>query len=80
VQPFYLHASHTVQLAVVFAAFVRPTAEVTLGAEHQRYEWLTVERALERFAWPREGEALRQIVKLLAAGDAGAVEDVLRVK
>jgi 8-oxo-dGTP pyrophosphatase MutT (NUDIX family) len=80
VQPFYLHRSHTVQLAVVFAAFVDEPAAVTLGTEHQRAEWLTVAEALERFQWPREREALREIAHLLRTGDAGPVEDVLRVR
>ena len=80
VQPFYLHRSHTVQLAVVFAAFVDEPAMLTLGGEHQRAEWLSVDDALERFQWPREREALREIVHLLRTGDAGPVEDVLRVK
>jgi len=80
VQPFYLHRSHTVQLAVVFAAFVDEPATLTLGAEHQRGEWLSVDDALERFQWPREREALREIAHLLRTGDAGPVEDVLRVK
>lgn len=80
VQPFYLHTSHVVQLAVVFAAFIDEPAAVTLGPEHTRSEWLPVEGALDRFAWPREREALREIVQLLHSGNAGAVEDVLRVR
>jgi type II secretory ATPase GspE/PulE/Tfp pilus assembly ATPase PilB-like protein/8-oxo-dGTP pyrophosphatase MutT (NUDIX family) len=80
VQPFYLHRSHTVQLAVVFAAFVDEPGTFTLGAEHQRAEWLSVDEALERFQWPREREALREIAHLLRTGDAGPVEDVLRIK
>ena len=79
VQPFYLHAFGMVQLAVVFCAFVAEPATVVLGPEHQAHEWLNVEEALGRFVWPREREALREIVHLLAAGDAGPVEDVLRV-
>jgi dATP pyrophosphohydrolase len=79
VQPFYLHKTHTVELAVVFAAFVTPGAEVSLSEEHSRSEWLTPERALERFAWPRERAALRDILQLLQGGNAGPVEDVLRV-
>jgi 8-oxo-dGTP pyrophosphatase MutT (NUDIX family) len=79
VQPFYLHTTHTVQMAVVFAAFVDEPGEVTTGPEHARAEWLNVGAALERFAWPREREALRDIVHLLHAGNAGPVEDVLRV-
>lgn len=79
VQPFYLHKSHTVELAVVFAAFVDPAAEIALGDEHMQAEWLVPDRALERFVWPRERAALRDILQLLQSGDAGPVEDVLRV-
>ena len=79
VQPFYLHKIHSVELAVVFAAFVTPGAEIRLSEEHSRSEWLTPERALERFVWPRERAALRDILQLLQGGNAGPVEDVLRV-
>jgi type II secretory ATPase GspE/PulE/Tfp pilus assembly ATPase PilB-like protein/8-oxo-dGTP pyrophosphatase MutT (NUDIX family) len=80
VQPYYLKATETVQLAVVFAAFVTEPSNVTLGGEHQRFEWLDVDAALARFAWPRERVALTEIVSLLREGDAGAVDDVLRVR
>jgi hypothetical protein len=43
------------------------------------YEWLTPEAALERFVWPRERTALREVMQLLRGGDAGPVEDVMRV-
>ena len=75
VQPFYLHRSRTVELAVVFAAYVEHTASVVLGPEHSRAEWLTPEQALARFAWPRERSPLREIMQLLSSGDAGPVED-----
>jgi 8-oxo-dGTP pyrophosphatase MutT (NUDIX family) len=78
-QPFYLHATGVVQVAVVFAAFVREPGAVTLGDEHQRHEWLTMADAATRFVWPREREALTHIQVLLGGGDAGPVEDVLRV-
>ena len=42
----------TLQLAVVFAAFVDGNGDVVLGEEHQRHEWLTVDDALARFAFP----------------------------
>jgi 8-oxo-dGTP pyrophosphatase MutT (NUDIX family) len=79
VQAFYLHMFQAVQMAIVFAAFVDEPAEVTLGEEHQRFEWLSPDEALERFVWPREREALTHIRHLLKGGDAGPVEDVLRV-
>jgi len=79
VQPFYLHGMQTVQLAVVFAAFVDEPGDVTLASEHRGYAWLTVAEAADRFLWPRERVALGEIVALLGSGDAGPAEDVLRV-
>jgi 8-oxo-dGTP pyrophosphatase MutT (NUDIX family) len=79
VQPFYLHSFSAVQLSIVFAAFIDEPAEVKLGPEHQAYEWLSPLEAGSRFIWPREREALSYVTHLLAGGDAGPVEDVLRV-
>lgn len=79
VHSFYLHASDTVMMAVVFAAVVRDGA-LSLGEEHVRGEWLSIEDAAARFAWPRARVNIRDIAHLLRDGDAGAVEDVLRVK
>jgi 8-oxo-dGTP pyrophosphatase MutT (NUDIX family) len=79
VNPFYL--AGTVQLAVVFAAVVDTAAPApVLSEEHARAEWLPIERALDRLAWPRERQALRDAAHLLRTGDAGPVEDVLRVR
>ena len=80
VQPFYIRRTRTMQLAVVFAAFVAEPGTVTIGDEHQRSEWLSVDAALARFAFPGERASLREVVELLAAGDAGPVEDVMRVR
>ena len=79
VSSFYLHHSHTIQMCITFAAFVADDAEVTLSEEHHRFEWLTVDGACDRFTWPREAHALRDAYHLLARGDAGPVEDVLRI-
>ena len=79
VNPFYIHATGAVQLAVVFAVFV-DTDTVTLGVEHDTYEWLSPTAAHRRFTWPRESEALRHIQHLLKGGNAGLVEDVLRIR
>jgi 8-oxo-dGTP pyrophosphatase MutT (NUDIX family) len=79
VSAFFLHASQTIQLAIVFAAFVDDSSEVNLSEEHQRFDWLPVDEACNRFTWPRAAQALRDARHLLARGDAGPVEDVLRV-
>ncbi|HMF88474.1 MAG TPA: ATPase, T2SS/T4P/T4SS family, partial [Gemmatimonadaceae bacterium] len=79
VNSFYLHAKRTIQMCIVFAAFVDDDAVVMLGEEHQRSEWLSVDAACERYTWPREAHSLRDAHRLLASGDAGPVEDVLRI-
>ena len=79
VSSFFLHTSQTIQMAIVFAAFVEADSDVTLSDEHQRFEWLSVDEACNRFTWPRAAQALEDARRLLARGDAGPVEDVLRV-
>ena len=77
-QPFYLHRLSTVQMAVVFVAFVG-TGDLTLSAEHDQADWLAPDEAMGMLSWPRSVSALRDLVQVFHAGDAGPVEDVLRV-
>jgi 8-oxo-dGTP pyrophosphatase MutT (NUDIX family) len=79
VELFYQHRADEVALVPVFAAFVEPDAPVQLGGEHDSYEWLPPDAARLRFAWPRERRALDDILILLAGGNAGTVDDVLRI-
>jgi dihydroneopterin triphosphate diphosphatase len=76
---FYLLKTDTVQVALVFAAIVE-SDRVTLSAEHDRFEWLTLAVAQKRLTWPRDAESLRHARQLLKSGDAGVVEDVLRAE
>jgi dATP pyrophosphohydrolase len=78
-EAFYQHRSDEVALIPVFAAFVAQGAEVKLSAEHDRAEWLRIGDAARRFAWPRERRALDDILSIVGGGDAGLLEDVLRV-
>jgi len=79
VESFYQHRIDEVALVPVFVAIVSAGAEIRLGAEHDRFEWLESAQAESRFAWPRERRALADIVALLGSGNAGAIDDVLRV-
>jgi len=76
---FYLHREGFVNAAVVFAAVVDSTAPLTLGPEHSTGMWLLPEAAEERFSWPRSRRVVREVMVLLAGGDAGSLEDTLRV-
>lgn len=79
VETFYHHAADAIALIPVFAAIVAPDVEPTLGAEHDAAAWLLPDEAAARCAWPREARAMADAARLLAGGDAGPVEDVLRV-
>jgi 8-oxo-dGTP pyrophosphatase MutT (NUDIX family) len=79
VEAFYRHGPDMVALIPVFVAFVDQATSVRLSSEHDRFEWLPAAEARRRFSWPREGRALEDAVALLGTGDAGPVEDVLRV-
>lgn len=79
VNPFYLHRTDTVQMAIVFAAIVTPDTPVTMGDEHDAFAWRTPLAAKRVLAWPREHEAVQYAMHLLRNGDAGAAEDVLLV-
>jgi dihydroneopterin triphosphate diphosphatase len=71
VHSFYHHRTSRIEVAVVFCAFVDSGMTVTLGAEHAEYAWLSMDAAAVRFTWPRATQALNEIQKLLATGDAG---------
>ena len=80
VESFYRHHVGEIALIPCFAAVARTDAAVRLSHEHDRYEWLPLHEAQLRLAWPRERRALDDVAILLAGGDAGPLEDVLRVE
>ena len=77
---FYLHRPGVVQVAVAFCAFVSGEPSVRLSREHERAEWLSRTAALRRLAWPSERDCLDRAWALLKLGNAGPLEDVLRVR
>lgn len=77
-ESFYRHAADEIGFIPVFAAFAAE-APVRLSPEHENSEWLSLPAAQGRLSWPRERRALEDIAILLPRGDAGALEDVLRV-
>ena len=79
VETFYQHRADEIALVPAFAAFVAVGADARPGREHDRLEWLSPDAARTRFAWPRERRAVDDLLTLLGAGDAGPLDDVLRV-
>jgi 8-oxo-dGTP pyrophosphatase MutT (NUDIX family) len=78
-EAFYQHRTDEVALIPVFVAFVAAGASVALSVEHDSFEWLRARDAATRFAWPRERRALDDILSIVGGGNAGLLEDVLRV-
>lgn len=78
VEAFYRHLSDEVALVPVFAAMVDPAAAVSLSAEHDDYQWLDPSKAADIYYWPRERNAVRDVVRLLD-GVPGTADDVLIV-
>jgi len=79
VESFYLHRADEVAVIPAFVAFVEPDAAAALSEEHDAAEWLQADLARGRLAWPRSRRALEDILTLLGGGDAGPLEDLLRV-
>lgn len=78
-ESFFLHRDNAVAIIPAFAALVPPGSEVCLGIEHDDHVWLAPAEARARFSWPRERRALDDLLVLLQGGDAGPLEDVLRL-
>lgn len=78
VESFYRHRVDEIGFVPCFAALV-DQSDVRLSAEHDAFEWMPVPAAQGRLAWPRERRALDDILILLGKGDAGVLEDVLRI-
>ena len=79
VESFYRHRTDEIVLIPVFACIMDGAASVRTSAEHDRAEWLLPSQAVARFSWPRERRALEDVLSILGSGEAGLLEDVLRV-
>lgn len=79
VEAFYQHGPDEVALVPVFLAWMEPEASPVLGPEHDTAVWVPVAEAGSRASWPRTVRALKDAARLVGAGDAGPLEDVLRV-
>jgi len=75
VESFFVPRLGEVVLVPAFAVFV--SGEARLSNEHDAFEWLSSSAAQGRLSWPRTRRALGDIGILLAAGDAGPLDDVL---
>lgn len=61
VNQFHVAAIDAVLTAAVFAARLRPGAEVRLSHEHDAAEWLTPDEAIRRSVWPAYRESVARI-------------------
>jgi dATP pyrophosphohydrolase len=78
-EAFYRHTENEVVMIPVFAAFVSKHAKVKLSGEHDEHEWLRAQAARVRMSWPRLRREIGYAIRLVGLGDAGPLEDVLRI-
>src|SRR2546422_7099231 len=74
-----IYRGDEIALVPVFVAFVDEKTEPRVSGEHDGAEWLAPAAAGRRFSWPRERRALEDVLSILGSGDAGLLDDVLRV-
>lgn len=79
-ESFYLHRTDELELIPAFCALVSPGAVCRVADEHDTSEWLATDAAMARLSWPRDVRSLADAMHLLGGGDAGTLEDVLRVR
>ncbi len=79
VEAFYEHGTDQIVLIPAFAAVVEGKGAVRISDEHDAGAWLAPAAAQRRYVWPRSARAVADLVRLLKKGNAGTVEDVLRV-
>lgn len=79
VEQFYAHADDEVVLIPAFVAFVAADAVIHISEEHDTLLWLTPGDARARCSWPRAARCLEDAVRLFGEGNAGLLEDVLRL-
>ncbi|MGE0552860.1 MAG: NUDIX domain-containing protein [Gemmatimonadales bacterium] len=77
VESFFVPRLGEVVLVPAFAVFVR--GQPSLSSEHDAHEWLSLDAAGARLSWPRCQRAIEDLGRLLGGGDAGPLEDVLRL-
>lgn len=63
VNTFYMAVDDTVHHCPCFAAEVEANATVALNDEHDAFEWVPADAALERFIWPGQRRAVREILE-----------------
>lgn len=80
VEQFYSHPGDEVVLIPAFVALVAADCVVHLSEEHDTLLWLAPREAGERCSWPRAARCLEDAVRLLGEGNAGVLEDVLRLR
>jgi dATP pyrophosphohydrolase len=78
-EAFYRHTENEVVLIPVFAAFVAKGAKVKLSKEHDEHEWLRTQAARVKMSWPRLRREIGYAMRMVGLGNAGVLEDVLRI-
>ena len=74
VNSFYNHEDDTINFITFFAAQVPAGSIPKLSAEHDSYEWVSLEETQRRLVWPSQRQAVKIVHDYIVQGDvAGEV-------
>jgi len=77
VETFYIPEMDTIFHCPIFAAEVGPEAVVRLNDEHEAFEWVSPEIAVQRLVYPGQRRSIRHILtEIIEAGPTAAYLEV----
>ncbi len=72
VDAFFDRGTNSIQMCPLFAAEVDGVATPKLSSEHQKFEWVGLEAALELLVWPGHHKAVETVHHYVVAGRKAA--------
>jgi dATP pyrophosphohydrolase len=78
VNTFYMATDDAVHHCPCFAAEVPMNAIVQLNEEHDAFEWVDAQSAIQRFTWPGQRRAVREIIEEIVT--PGPATPFLKIK
>jgi dihydroneopterin triphosphate diphosphatase len=74
---FYDDKNDVIQMSPLFAAEVEEDVEPELSKEHQQYQWVPIDRAVELLVWPGHHDAVRTVHNFIVSGrEAGRLTEL----
>ncbi|GIW77743.1 MAG: hypothetical protein KatS3mg104_2806 [Phycisphaerae bacterium] len=61
ISQFYRYEDDSINTMISFCAIVSSDVQVQLNDEHTRFQWITIDQAIEMLMWPVDRSALLEV-------------------